>query len=143
MNLLQYDLESTFPYMCERKTPFGQQKEVFFKTSRNPLEGDKKGLKPYNTSRSMNPISDVFYACVCSLGLTCDKQYMKPFFPHIIFIRYHVAKNEVSGLELKFLFYFVVFFCLLEYKSFWYIVLRQFYFQIFKEYVIYLYKTIL
>ena len=80
------------------------KRKSFFKTSRNPLEGDKKGLKPYNTSRSMNPISEAFYACVCSLGLTFDRQYMKPFFPHIIFIRYRVANNEVSGLELKFLF---------------------------------------
>ena len=104
MNVLQYDFQIMFPYMYERNNPSCWQKEACFKTSRKPLEGDKKGLKPYNTIQSMNPISDVFYACVCSLGLTCDRQYMKPFFPHIIFIRYHVTKNEVSGLELKFLF---------------------------------------
>ena len=112
MNILKYDLESTFPYMCERNNPFGQQNEVFLKTSRNPLEGFKKGLKPYSTSPSMNPISDVFCACVFSLVFTCDREYMKPFFSHIVFIRYHVAKNEVSRLELKFLFQFVVFFVL-------------------------------
>ena len=85
------------------------KRKSFLRPPETPLKGDKKGLKPYNTSRSMNPISDVFYACVCSLGLTCDRQYMKPFFPHIIFIRYHVAKNEVSGLELKFLILLSVF----------------------------------
>ena len=74
------------------------------KTLRNPLEGDEEGLKPYNKSRSINPIFDVFYERVCSLSLTCDRQYMKPFFPRIIFIRYPVAKNEVFGLELKLLF---------------------------------------